>query len=136
MLGQMVDTLVYGKRSMKKLAMVCISLFIFATTSVFADNHFVAVDKHVSAAVVNGEDGHTQILIKHVKAALEHALEASVMSKGLSKTHLDAAIKELQESLDLANLGHIGAATIHAEAADKHIKISEKIRLSKLPTVN
>jgi hypothetical protein len=39
---------------------------------------------------------------------------------------LNDAAKELQESIELANLGHIGSSTIHAEAAVKHIKISNK----------
>jgi hypothetical protein len=44
----------------------------------------------------------------------------------VAKNHLDAAAKELQESIELANLGHVGSATLHAEAAVKHIKISDK----------
>jgi hypothetical protein len=44
----------------------------------------------------------------------------------LAKNHLDAAAKELQESIELANLGHIGSATLHAKAALKHIKVSDK----------
>jgi hypothetical protein len=48
------------------------------------------------------------------------------MIKSVPKTHLDAAAKELQEAKDLANLGHVGSATTHAEAAVKHIEIGNK----------
>ena len=53
-------------------------------------------------------------------------MEASIVAKGVAKNHLDAAAKELQESIELANLGHIGSATLHAEAAVNHIKVSDK----------
>ena len=111
---------------MKKLVSLCASSLLLLSASVFAEEHFVAVQEHANAAVVHGEAGHTRILIEHVKAALAHTLEASIAANGMRKSHLDAAAKELQESLDLANLGHVGAATIHAEAAEKHIKASNK----------
>jgi hypothetical protein len=57
---------------------------------------------------------------------LEQVLEASIVAKSVAKNHLDAAAKELQESIELANLGHVGSATLHAEAAVKHIKVSDK----------
>jgi hypothetical protein len=65
-------------------------------------------------------------LIEHAKQALDQVLVASIEAKGVAKNHLDDAAKELQESIELANLGHIGSATIHAEAAVNHIKISNK----------
>jgi len=57
---------------------------------------------------------------------LEQVLESSLEAKGVAKNHLNDAAKELQESIELANLGHIGSSTMHAEAAVKHIKISNK----------
>lgn len=113
---------------MKKWESISIGLalsFLVSTTA-FAEEHFIAGQVHTNAAVVQGEAGHTRILIEHAKAALEHTLQASLAAKGVAKGHLDAAAKELQECLDLANLGHIGAATLHAEAAEKHIKASKK----------
>ena len=53
-------------------------------------------------------------------------LAASRVAKGVPKNHLDAAAKELQESINLGNLGHIGSATTHAEAAVKHINTGNK----------
>ena len=111
---------------MKKLTLIGTGLLLFSGNPVFAEEHFVAVQEHVNAAIVHGGAGHTRVLREHAKAALAHALEASIVAKGMSKSHLDAAAKELQESLDLVNLGHVGAATIHVEAAEKHIKASEK----------
>lgn len=110
---------------MKKLALICVGLSFLLSASIFADEHFIASQEHTNAAVVQGEAGHTRVLIGHAKAALEHTLQASLVAKGVPKGHLDAAAKELQECLDLANLGHIGAATLHAEAAEKHIKASK-----------
>lgn len=111
---------------MKTLASICAGLLLLLSTSVFAEDHIVAAKQYVHTAVVQGEAGHTQILIEHAKAALEHTLAASIVAKGVSKNHLNSAAKELQEAIDLANLGHIGSATIHVEAAEKHIKASKK----------
>lgn len=109
---------------MKKLVSISLGLSFFLSTCVLADSHFLAGKEHTNAAVVHGAAGHTRILIEHAKAALENTLEASLEAKGVQKSHLESAAKELQECLDLAGLGHIGAATLHAEAAEKHIKAS------------
>ena len=97
-------------------------LLLLLSFSVFAEEHLTEALEHANAAVVHGEAGDTAIFIGHAKSALA----ASLVAKGVPKNHLDAASKELQESLDLANLGHIGSATKHAEAAVKHINISDK----------
>jgi len=111
---------------MKKITSICASLLLLLSSSVFAEEHLTEALEHANAAAVHGEAGDTAILIGHAKAALEQVLEASIVAKGVAKNHLDDAAKELQESIELANLGHIGSATIHAKAAVKHIKISNK----------
>ena len=111
---------------MKKMTTLCAGLLLLLSFSVFAEEHLKEALEHANAAAVHGEDGDTAILIGHAKAALEQVLEASIVAKSVAKNHLDAAAKELQESLELANLGHIGSATLHAEAAVKHIKVSDK----------
>ena len=111
---------------MKKMITLCAGLLFLLSASVFAEEHLKEALEHVNATAVHGEAGDTAILIEHTKAALEQVLEASIVAKSVAKNHLDAAAKELQESLELANLGHIGSATLHAEAAVKHIKISDK----------
>ena len=111
---------------MKKMTCICASLLLLLSSSVFAEEHLKEALEHANAAAVHGEDGDTAILIGHAKAALEQVLEASIVAKGVAKNHLNEAAKELQESIELANLGHIGSATLHAEAAVKHIKVSDK----------
>jgi hypothetical protein len=111
---------------MKKLTSICVGLSFFLSTCAVAEEHLIAGKEHTTAAVVHGAEGHTRILMEHAKAALEDTLEASLTAKGVQKSHLEAAAKELQVCLDLAGNGHIGAATMHAEAAEKHIKASEK----------
>ena len=111
---------------MKKMTSLCAGLFFLLSSFVFAEEHLTEALEHANAAAVHGEAGYTEILIGHAKAALEQVLEASIVAKGVAKNHLDDAAKQLQESIELANLGDIGSATIHAEAALKHIKISDK----------
>ena len=111
---------------MKKMTTLCAGLLLLLSSSVFAEEHLKEALEHANAAAVHGEDGDTAILIGHAKAALGQVLEASIVAKGVAKNHLNEAAKELQESIELANLGHIGSATLHAEAAVKHIKVSDK----------
>jgi hypothetical protein len=116
----------YEERMMKKMIFICAGLLLFLSNSIFAENHTSAALEHANAAAVNGEAGQTPTLLEHTKAALNHTLAASKEAKSVPKTHLDAAAKELQEAKDLANLGHVGSATTHAEAAVKHIEIGNK----------
>ena len=111
---------------MKKMTFIGAGLLFLLSSYVFAEEHLTEALEHANAAVVHGEAGDTAIFIGHAKSALEQVLAASIVAKGVSKNHLDAASKELQESIELANLGHIGSATKHAEAAVKHINISDK----------
>ena len=111
---------------MKKMTTLCAGLLLISSSSVFAEEHLKEALEHANAAAVHGETGDTAILIGHAKAALEQVLEASIVAKGVAKNHLNEAAKELQESIELANLGHIGSATLYAEAAVKHIKVSDK----------
>lgn len=110
---------------MKRLTSICACLLLLSA-SAFAEDHTIAALEHANAAVAHGKDGHTPILIEQSKAALEHALASSITAKGALKIHLDAAVMELQEAIDQCELGHIGVATKHAQAAAKHIKIGNK----------
>ena len=111
---------------MKKKTFLCAGLLLLLSFSVFAEEHLKVAMTHANAAAVHGEAGETAIMIEHAKEALEQVLEASIVAKGVAKNHLDDAAKELQESIELANFGHIGSATLHAEAALKHINTSDK----------
>ncbi len=110
---------------MKKIISIGTGLLLLST-SVFADSHTAAALEHANAAVVNGADGQTQLLLEQTKAALKHTLAASKEAKSVPKIHLDAAAKELHEANELGNLGHIGSATTHAEAALKHIEMGNR----------
>lgn len=111
---------------MKKLATIGAGLLFLLSTSVFAEEHAAAALKHAHDAVVHGKAGHTPVLLEHAKAALEDALSASIIAKGVSKNHLDAGAKELQDAIDQATLGHVGGATARAEAAIQHLKAANK----------
>lgn len=111
---------------MKKIVSLCAGLLFLLSTSVFAEEHLSEALEQANAAVAYGKAGNTAIFIGHAKEALAHALVASIVAKGVQKNHLDDAAKELQESIDLANFGHIGSATKHAQAAVNHITISNK----------
>jgi len=111
---------------MKKLTSICTGL-LFLSASVFADDHHAVVAlEQANAAVVYGEAGHTSNLIEHAKAALEHALAASITAKGVSKNHLESAATELEAAIEHGSMGHVGAATKHAKTALRHIKASSQ----------
>lgn len=122
---------------MNTLKFICAVFLLLLSPAVFASEHFGEALGHAKAAAVQGELGDTDKLIGHAKEALELVLEASLVTKGVTKNHLDDAAKELQEAIELANLGHIGSATIHTEAAVKHIQTSNQYRhpavIDKIP---
>ncbi len=111
---------------MKKLASICAGLLFLLSTSVFAEEHAAAALEHANTAVIHGKAGHAPVLVEHAKAALDHTLAASIVAKGVPKNHLDDGAKELQEAIDQGNLGHVGKATVAAEAAVAHIKAANK----------
>jgi len=110
------------KKSIIAFAGLLLLLGIFLNTEVLAEDHAKAALEHASAAVAEGKDGKSEALVEHAKLAMEHTLAAAIVAKSIPKGHLDAAAKELQESIDHGNLGHADVATKHAEAAVEHIK--------------
>jgi HEPN domain-containing protein len=121
---------------MKKMTFLCAFLLLLLSSSVFALEHLAEALEHANAAVAHGEAGDTAIFTRHAKQALEYALIAAAEAKGLPKKHLNDAAKELQKSIELVNWGHIGSATLHAQAALKHIKISNRYTGSATPIQN
>lgn len=111
---------------MKKLAALFAGLLLCLSTTVFADEHTEKALVHADAAVVHGKAGHAPILVTHAKKALDHTLAGSIVAKGASKNHLDAASASLQKAIDEGNLGHVGDATKSAEEAVEHIKAGSK----------
>jgi HEPN domain-containing protein len=118
---------------MKKLASVFVGLLLCVSTTVFAVEHSnTAVEhtnkalEHANAAVVHGKAGHAPILVEHAKSALNHTLEASLVAKGVPKTHIDAAADSLQKSIDEGELGHAESATKAAEEGVAHLETSKR----------
>ena len=111
---------------MKKLAALFAGLLLCLSTTVCADEHTEKALVPADAAVVHGKAGHAPILVEHAKKALDHTLAGSLVAKGASKNHLDAASAVLQKAIDEGNLGHVEPATKSAEEAVVHIKAGSK----------
>jgi hypothetical protein len=118
---------------MKKLASVFVGLLLCVSTTVFAEGLSKAASEHVkkalehaNTAVVHGKAGHAPVLVEHAKLALNHTLEASLVAKGVPKTHIDAAADSLQQSIDHGELGHSEPATKAAEEGVAHLEASKK----------
>jgi hypothetical protein len=121
------------EKNMKKLASVVAGLLLCASTTVFAAGlsdkgleHVNTALEHANAAVVHGKAGHAPVLVEHAKSALNHTLSASLVAKGVPKTHIDAAADSLQKSIDEGELGHAPAATKAAEAGVEHLNASKQ----------
>ena len=111
---------------MKKLTFACAGLLLFFSAAVFSAEGSKAALEHANAAVAEGKADHASTLVEHAKLAMEHALAGAIVAKSIPKNHLDAAAKELQEAIDHGNLGHVGKATKHAEAAVVQIKAGSR----------
>jgi len=110
---------------MKKIALVCVGLFLFMSSAVFAEKHADAALEHTQMAVERGKAGHGPIMLQHATEALIHAKKAAEVAKGESKTHMDAAVKSLESSIEhgkMQGAEHVKAATKAAEEAAEHIK--------------
>ena len=110
---------------MKKLASVFAILLLVLSTAVFAEEHLDAALEHANAAVAEGQAGKAQSLATHAKAALDHSLAASLVAKSVSKNHIDAASKSLQEAIDHGNLSHVEPATKSALEGAAHLKAAK-----------
>ena len=114
---------------MKKIILIGAALLGFLSFPVFAEEHADAALEHTNMAIQYGKAGHNQILVTHAKEALAHAKVAAELANGESKTHLEAAIKSLESSLDHGKMKgkeHGKYATKAAEAAAEHIKAGNK----------
>ena len=93
----------------------------------FAEQHADGAMTHANAALAKGKEGNTSALVNHARMALDEALEASLVTKSVTKNHLDAAANSLQKAIDNGNLGHVGQATKAIEEAIAHLKMASKI---------
>ncbi|MFZ2451985.1 MAG: hypothetical protein CTY16_01675 [Methylobacter sp.] len=110
---------------MKKVASICAGLLLILSSAVIAKEHSTEALEHAKAAVEHGKMGHAPVLVEHAKLALEHTLAGSLVAKGASKNHLDAASKSLQDAIDQGGLDQTEPATKSAEEAVGHIQASK-----------
>jgi hypothetical protein len=87
------------------------------------ENHKAEALKHALAAAESGQKGDAAAAGEHAKAAKVHA-EAAEKEK--ANPHVEAGIKNLNESIEHAKLGHAQMAGESAEAAATHLKAAEK----------
>ena len=111
---------------MKKFASVVISLLFCLSSTVFAAEHAESALEHANGAVTHGRAGHPEVLVEHAKLALEQTLAAALNSKGVTKTHLDAAADSLQKAIDEGSLDHTQTATKYVEEAVSHLQAAGK----------
>lgn len=114
---------------MKKIALICAALLVFVGSAVFAEEHADAALAHTKMAVEHGKAGHGSVLVEHATEALVHAKKAAEVAKGEFKTHMDAAVKSLESSIEHGSMKgteHVEAATKAAEEAEEHIKAGNK----------
>ncbi|MEI6544150.1 MAG: small metal-binding protein SmbP [Methylococcales bacterium] len=112
---------------MTKLRNLLPGLLLFLSMNVFAEQHADGAMTHANAALAKGKEGNTSALVNHARMALDEALEASLVTKSVTKNHLDAAANSLQKAIDNGNLGHVGQATKAIEEAIAHLKMASKI---------
>lgn len=102
---------------MKKLTQLSVSALFFISLNAFADPHLDEAISHATAALESGKSGHSSVLVEHARPALEHAMAASVTTKGLARTKIEAAMKDLEEAIKHGKSLHADIATTYMEAA-------------------
>ncbi|MGJ0485275.1 MAG: small metal-binding protein SmbP [Methylomicrobium sp.] len=110
---------------MKKITLIGMALLGFLSFAVVAEEHADAALEHTRTAIQYGKSEHNAILVQHIKEALVHAKAAAEAASGESKTHMDAAVKSLESSLEHGKMRgkeHVKAATQAAQEAEQHIK--------------
>ena len=91
--------LVSKGKTMKKLIILCLSLLLLQSTTVFAG-------ETAKEAVVGGKTSVASTLLAHAEIALEHAKKGAQLAKGETKFHMDEAIKSLEEAIKHGKLQH------------------------------
>ena len=77
---------------MKIIGLILAGALLLSSASLFAESHLDSALEHANAAVKEGQAGKLPKLVIHAKAALDHSLAASVVSKSVSKTHIDQSL--------------------------------------------
>lgn len=111
---------------MKKVTQIsAIALFLTSST-IFANPHLDEAITHANAAIENGKSGHSSVLVDHARPALEHAMAASVQSKGLSRTKIEDAMKDLEEAIKHGEKLHADVAITYMVAALEDLQVANK----------
>ncbi len=101
------------------VGMISLGLAVLTAALVFAASQHVAeAIQHTRVAVIRGQQGYPDDLVKHAEEALKHADRAK---KQTSSPHLDEGIKELKEAVTEARNGYVDEALEAAEAAIRHL---------------
>jgi hypothetical protein len=87
------------------------------------EDHKAEATRHALAAVEAGKKGDAAAVGEHAAMAKTHA-EAAEQEK--ANPHLEAGIKNLNEAIEHARMGHADVAGKAAEAACAHLKAAEK----------
>mgnify|MGYP006292364403 CR=1 FL=1 len=89
----------------------------------FAENHKTEATQHAIAAEESAKKGDTAACAEHASVAKSHA-EAAKAER--ANPHLDAGIKNLDETIIHAKAGHAPVAAESAHAAVTHLTAAEK----------
>ena len=104
-------------------ALAALMTALMLSSPAFAEDHKAEATKHAIAAAESGKKGDLKAFQEHATAAKTHA-EAAEKEK--ANPHVEAGIKNLNESLEHAKMGHSEMAGESADAAATHLKAAEK----------
>ena len=94
------------------------SVLTMGSLAVAASQHVAEAIMHAKAAVVQGQQGYPDELVRHAQEALNHA---EMAKKDTTSPHLAAGIKELQEAVTEAKNGYVEEAVEETEEAIRHL---------------
>ena len=110
-------------KTMTTLSALGLGLSLMFSAAVFAENHKAEATQHAIAAEESAKKGDTAATAEHATVAKTHA-EAAKAEK--ANPHLDAGIKNLDETIVHAKAGHAPMAQESANAAVAHLSAAEK----------
>lgn len=97
--------------------------WVLSMNPAFAEDHKAEATQHALAAAESGKKGDAAAVGEQAAVAKAHA-EAAKAEK--PNPHLDAGIKNLNEAIEHAKMGHADIAGEAADAAATHLKAAEK----------
>ncbi|MEY4683807.1 MAG: hypothetical protein RLZ25_266 [Pseudomonadota bacterium] len=110
-------------KTINTLSAFGLGLSLMFSTLAYAENHKAEATQHAIAAEESAKKGDTAQAAEHATTAKTHA-EAAKAEK--ANPHLDAGIKNLDETIVHAKAGHAPMAAESANAAVAHLSAAEK----------